>query len=252
MKNKKFLFIALMIALTIVSCKGKEKEATADTAAQTEATADTSDNKKEEKGKLTKEQENALVFGAVLTTKNGMSFNDLEAEDYKDASIQVLGSSWDVKDTATAKETLEALLTQGHRADVDPALAELRTPEAAAGNSAEYQAYEDVKKNLTSDYGYTAEQIDGIKTISAWDYDRLVNVARFSYSAGYITEQEMWDYINKAVTQAKNDYNSWKEYFAGVMLGRTLAYGQPFSSSKTQADELLKSADSPYKTHPFK
>ena len=233
MKNKKFLFIALMIALTIVSCKGKEKEATADTAAQTEATADTTDKTKEEKGNLTKEQENALVFGAVLTTKNGMSFNDLEAEDYKDASIQVLGSSWDVKDTATAK-------------------AELRTPEAAAGNSAEYQAYEDVKKNLTSDYGYTAEQIDGIKTISAWDYDRLVNVARFSYSAGYITEQEMWDYINKAVTQAKNDYNSWEEYFAGVMLGRTLAYGKPFADSKAQADALLKDDKSVYKTHSFK
>ena len=251
MKNKTKLLIGLVVVLTIISCKGKEEKANSgDTAAKTETAS--APAKEEAKGKLTKEQENALVFGAVLTTRNKMPFDDLQAAEYKDASIQVLSSAWDVTDTATAKETLEYLLTEGHKAEVDPALAELRTPEAATANSAEFQAYEDVKKNLVDNYGYTAEQIDGIKTISAWDYDRLVNVARFSYSAGYITEQEMWDYINKAVTQAKNDYNSWEEYFAGVMLGRTLAYGQPFADSKAQADILLKDSNSAYKTHPFK
>ena len=251
MKNKTKLLIGLFIVFTTISCKGKEEKAgSADTAAKTETSS--APAKKEAKGKLTKEQENALVFGAVLTTRNQMPFDELQAAEYKDASIQVLGSAWDVTDTATAKETLESLLTEGHRADTDPMLADLRTPEAATENSAEFQAYEDVKKNLMNDYGYTAEQIDGIKTISAWDYDRLVNVARFSYSAGYITEQEMWDYINKAVTQAKNDYNSWEEYFAGVMLGRTLSYGQPFADSKAQADALLKDGKSVYKTHPFK
>lgn len=252
MKNKTKLLIGLLAVLTIVSCKGKEeKTAPADTAAQTESSS-TPVEKEEAKGKLSKEQENALVFGAVLSTRNGMPFDDLQAAEYKDASIQVLGSAWDVTDTATAKEALDNLLAEGHRADIDPELANLRTPEAATENSAEFQAYEDVKKNLVDSYGYTAEQIDGIKTISAWDYDRLVNVARFSNSAGYITEQEMWDYINKAVAQAKNDYNSWEEYFAGVMLGRTLAYGQSFADSKAQADELLKKDDSAYKTHSFK
>ena len=251
MKNKTKLLIGLIVVLTIVSCKGKEeKTTTADTAAQTETSA--APAKEEAKGKLTKEQENALVFGAVLSTRNGMPFDDLQAAEYKDASTQVLRSAWEVTDANTAKETLDYLLAEGHRAEVDSILPELRTPEAASKNSAEFQAYEDVKKNLIDNYGYTAEQIDGIKTISAWDYDRLVNVARFSHSAGYITEQEMWDYINKAVTQAKNDYNSWEEYFAGVMFGRSIAYGQPFADSKSQADELLKDAKSAYKTHPFK
>ena len=251
MQNKTKLLIGLIVVLTIVSCKGKEEKAnSADTAAKTETTSAPAEKKA--KGKLTKEQENALVFGAVLSTRNRMPFDDLQAAEYKDASTQALNSAWDVTDTATAKETLESLLAEGHRADVDPMLAELRTPEAATENSEEFQAYEDVKKNLVDNYGYTAEQIDGLKTTSAWDYDRLVNVARFSYSAGYITEQEMWDYINKAVTQAKNDYNSWEEYFAGVMLGRTLAYGKPFADSKAQADALLKDDKSVYKTHSFK
>ena len=183
MKNKTKLLIGLFVVLTIVSCKGKEEKTdSADTAAQTETSS--APAKEEAKGKLTKEQENALVFGAVLTTRNDMSFDDLEAEEYKDASIQVLRSAWKVTDTATAKETLESLLAEGHRAEGDPMLTELRTPEAAEKNTEEFQAYEDVKKNLVDNYGYTAEQVDGIKTISAWDYDRLVNVARFSHSAG--------------------------------------------------------------------
>ena len=205
MKNKTKLLIGLFVVLTIVSCKGKEEKTdSADTAAQTETSS--APAKEEAKGKLTKDQENSLVFGAVLTTRNGMFFNDLEAEEYKDASTQVLSSAWDVTDTKTAKETLEYLLAEGHRAEGDPLLTELRTPEAAEKNPKEFQAYEDVKKNLVDNYGYTAEQVDGIKTISAWDYDRLVNVARFSHSAGYITEQEMWDYINKAVNKGKLGY----------------------------------------------
>ena len=142
MKNKTKLLIGLFVVLTIVSCKGKEEKTdSADTAAQTETSS--APAKEEAKGKLTKEQENALVFGAVLTTRNDMSFDDLEAEEYKDASIQVLRSAWKVTDTATAKETLESLLAEGHRAEGDPMLTELRTPEAAEKNTEEFQAYED-------------------------------------------------------------------------------------------------------------
>ena len=44
----------------------------------------------------------------------------------------------------------------------------MRTHEATAENSEEYKAYDDVKKNLIDGYGYTTEQIYGLKTISAW------------------------------------------------------------------------------------
>ena len=150
MKNKTKLLIGLFVVLTIISCKGKEDKSkqSHDISTKTETSSDQVEKKV--MGKLTKEQENALVFGAVLTTRNKMPLDDLKAAEYKDASIQVLNSAWEVTDTTTAKETLENLLTEGHRADTDPLLKELRTPEIAKKNSAEYKAYEDVRKNLVN------------------------------------------------------------------------------------------------------
>ena len=69
MKNKTKLLIGLVVVLTIISCKGKEEKTnSADTATKTETSSAPAEKKA--KGKLTKEQENALVFGAVLTTRN--------------------------------------------------------------------------------------------------------------------------------------------------------------------------------------
>ena len=247
MSKKLKISIFLLAALLIVSC-GKKEEKTATTETVTTKTEET---KTEKKGKLSKEQQNLLVFGAVLAARNNMPYDELTPAEFKDASIQVLGSSWEITDSASAKLQLDDLLNAGHRKEGDPILEKIKTNapadlEEAAG------LYNDVKKNLIDSYGYTEEQINSIKTISAWDYDRLVNVARFSYYAGYITEAEMWDYINKAATAAKADYNSWNDYFAGVIIGRAISYGQGFSDSATAAGKLLKDDNSPYKKFSFK
>ena len=62
----------------------------------------------------------------------------------------------------------------------------------------------------------------------------------------------MWDYINKAVTAAKADYNNWNDYFAGVIIGRAISYGQGFADSSDAAEILLKDDNSPYKKFSFK
>ena len=60
MKNKTKLLIGLFVVLTIISCKGKEKETdSADTATQTETSS--APAKEEAKGKLTKDQEKVIV-----------------------------------------------------------------------------------------------------------------------------------------------------------------------------------------------
>ena len=249
MSKKLKISIFVLTALLVVSCGKKEEKAV--TATTETTTTKTEETKTEEKGKLSKEQQNALVFGAVLAARNDMPYDELTPAEYKDASIQVLGSSWEITDSASAKVQLDALLNEGHRKEGDPILEKIKS-NAPADLKEEADLYNDVKKNLIDSYGYTEEQINNIKTISAWDYDRIVNVARFSYYAGYITEPEMWDYINKAVTAAKADYNNWNDYFAGVIIGRAISYGQGFADSSDAAETLLKDDNSPYKKFSFK
>lgn len=250
--KKKLIFVALAAFLTITSCGKKEP------VSETGATESVKEEKVK-KGELSKEQQNLLVFGAILGTGNDMTVDRLEPEAYKDASINVLNSAWDANETASAKETIEWLLTEGDRSSKDESeltgdelLAKMKEENVPAELEEYSELYNDVKKNLIDNYGYTEEQINNIKTISAWDYDRLVNLARFSFYAGYITEDEMWAYIKRGADAAKNDYANWNDYFAGFVLGRALAYGRPFSESQDTANKLLKNDKSVYKEFPFK
>lgn len=250
--NKKLIFIALSAFLVLTACGKKEQP-------MENGTTETVKEEKIKAGELTKEQQNLLVFGTILGTSNDMPVNKLEPEAYKEASIQVLNSTWDVSDTAEAKETIEWLLTEGHRNGKNEAgltgdelLAKMKEDTVPEELSEYSKLYNDVKSNLIDSYGYTEEQINNIKTISSWDYDRLVNVARFSFYAAYITEDEMWDYIKRGADAAKNDYDNWNDYFAGAVLGRALAYGRPFSESQDTANKLLKNDKSVYKEFSFK
>ena len=94
MSKKLKISIFVLTALLVVSC-GKKEEKTETTTTETAATK-TEETKTEEKGKLSKEQQNALVFGAVLAARNDMPYDELTPGEYKDASIQVLGSSWEI------------------------------------------------------------------------------------------------------------------------------------------------------------
>ena len=206
------------------------------------------------KKKLTKEQQHKMVYGAVLLTRNDFPYDRLpDKKDCDKCSVEVLSRDWDITDKKSTTETLDILLNEGTRAEVDLILPELKSPNALSGEYAEVAAaYNSIRDALVNDYGYTKEEIDNIKTISTWDYDRLINVARFAYDAGYITEEEMWSYIDKTVVKARNDYDSWKSYFAGVMLGRGITFSNDFSENKIVADKLLKDKNSPYNKFSFK
>ena len=84
-KKNKIIVNNFICIYNYIMQKEKETASTETTAVETKT-----QYKKEAKVKLSKEQENVLVFGGVLSTRNNMPFNDLMAEEYKDESIQGL------------------------------------------------------------------------------------------------------------------------------------------------------------------
>ncbi len=58
------------------------------------------------------------------------------------------------------------------------------------------------------------------RTLFAWDYGRLVNVARWSYSVGYISEDEAWRYITPSGKYLQLNYHSWEDYGKNYLAGR--------------------------------
>jgi hypothetical protein len=174
---------------------------------------------------------------------------------------ETLASAWGITDEASAAETLTWLLDKGIREfsrgyyNSDEILAIAQNPgnatdeELALARDA-VMSYDECAETLIRDYGYTDETLNGIVTLAAFDYDRLVTLGRWCVKAGYMAEDVYFDYAGAAALSAAHYYESWEQYYAAVMLGRAISAG--WSARETEiAERLLKSEDSPYKKYSF-
>jgi hypothetical protein len=212
---------------------------------------------------LPPERQRLLAFGASLAEKNGMGCEALFDRDAAFARMckETLATAWGVTDEASAAETLTWLLDHGIREfsreyyNADEILAIAQNPGAAteeelalARNAV--MSYDECAETLKRDYGYTDDTLNGIVTLAAFDYDRLVTLGRWCVKAGYMAEDVFFDYAGAAALSAENYYSGWEQYYAAVMLGRAISAG--WSASETEiAEKLLKSEDSPYKKYEF-
>ena len=203
------------------------------------------------KSSLTEDQQNMLIYGGILGSRNEDTFTELDGY-YPDVE-SMLEEYWSVTDTATAKETLDWLVNEGHRIDGNEFLTVLKK-----GEENQYEDMDDVKKlyddcnKMLTEIGVSEETLKKVNTIGAWDYDRLVNVARWSYSAGYITEEEAWSYIQKAREMAQTEFSSWDEYLASNVYGRSISYDGDPAELKETGDLLLNGDKSIWKDITFK
>ncbi len=220
------------------------------------------------KGKVTPEQKRLFTFGAVLATRDGTGLDTLSGMlgIYKNDYVEGLKESWDCVDHDSSIESLEWLKAEGHRKSLDEeyygydeylAIAsgkQLTNEEELDLLAEEMDAYDAAMSALIDEYGYTEEELLAITTTGAWDYDRTVTLARWCYGLEYISEEEMFQYINWAVEQGTKDYGSWREYFAAAMLGRSFFAPEVDFMEENQevADALLKDEKSPYNQYAFK
>lgn len=90
-------------------------------------------------------------------------------------------------------------------------------------------------------------------SILSWDMGRLVNVARWCYDCGYISEDTAWSYINFAYEQSRQCYNSWESFAKGYIVGRAMWNGND-SELKLMiniAHRLQRDKNSPWNIYPW-
>jgi hypothetical protein len=110
---------------------------------------------------------------------------------------------------------------------------------AALVNAEERQTYQFVWDNL-------ANFKDG--HLLAWDYGRLINVGRFCYTAGYLSEGLVWERIMVVARRLQMSYTSWEEL--GQQYGLGWQYwknGQALQTRQLKAQQwLLTNPNSPW------
>jgi hypothetical protein len=78
----------------------------------------------------------------------------------------------------------------------------------------------------------------------AWDFSRLVLLARSCYFAGYIDEATAWSYIDKAAQGVAGRFTTWSEYGKGFVAVRELWAGEKDPDMIRAVNRLLDRKDS--------
>ena len=83
----------------------------------------------------------------------------------------------------------------------------------------------------------------------AWDFSRLVHLARLCHFAGYIDEETAWTYIRAAGRNLAARFDGWPAYGRAVLAGREIWAGRPSPEVSAAIDGLLANPDSAWQKY---
>lgn len=200
--------------------------------------------------KLTDEQQKLLAYGAPLLVYNSENVNAIESEYSADDIKDILESWWDVTDKASAVETFQWLMEEGHHSDADEALAWCLENGFDAETDESDETMENVK--YICDYmvvkGYLTDEVF-VSTAYAWDLVRATNIARWGYLCGYFSSDEMYELMEIVANTAKENFASWEDYGRSFAFGRGVWHGDENDAETAWEviQALLESKDSPWR-----
>ncbi len=195
-----------------------------------------------------------LALGAPMLVYNGERVNTINCESDIEIVQNTLESWWNVVDHDSTFDIAKWLLEEGHHADADHLLQSLAPEDLKHllenGLEDEDETAETVRLIMQTmlDNGYCTE--DNLpQTALAWDLVRVVNLARWAYLCGYISEEEMWQVMGTAAGIAHERFASWEEYGLSFVFGRGVWHGEPADSETAYeiVSTLLEKDESPWK-----
>lgn len=203
--------------------------------------------KRSKDGTLNSEQLRLLALGAPILVYNDEYTDTIGHQEYVDSLKEQIRSWWEVTDRESAFEIVDWLLREGHHAEADRVLAAMRNGQETEG--IDEDKVEDV--SLITDYMLENSICDMNSvphTAIAWDLVRIVNLGRWAFQCGYITEEDMWNIMRVADETASANFSSWEEYGMSFVLGRGVWHGDTDDclTAYEIVTELLKNEDSPW------
>jgi len=193
------------------------------------------------KKSLTEAQLWALAAGGILTKMNSEPFDRLRCKHGQSLNRQLLSRDWGINGVKDTTRTLEWLAAEGH-----------------SSQCAQYcNAFRKGKDISDSDaYEFLQGNVDRLEAhyIIGWDLSRLINVARWAFTAGYLDEKEAWSWIMHTAPRIQDEYGSWEELGEDFCLG--FEFWRLWQSNvgfglRGIHEKLLRKADSPWLTNSF-
>lgn len=206
-----------------------------------------------------------LLVGSMYSEQQSAYLNSYETGLNKSDVLRLV-ENWDISNRNQAIEMLESLHHRNQDENLDIV----------------YKAFEDkenyveiLKSNLPKEDGvfdYYLNLFRGLNNVvpdlieqkiittfsqvkktkdSGWNYGRGVFLARCCYELGYLTEDELKEYLSKSYTDLKKYCNTWQEYTMSYIFGRALWGGSHNDGMVQIANDLLNKDNSPLKNKTY-
>lgn len=193
---------------------------------------------------------------AVLTAVNHWDytlFGGAPAGDNSKSTVQnLLSEWWDVTDYESAKETMDWLLSEGHRvsfAEEMDMMAEIGLADVSENERVDIILENfDLSEEEAQDYAdwfKLYEQYDS-DAIAGWDYSRAMSLLGYYYLAGYYTEEEALDQSLETAIVIQNTFASWDSLMESYFVGYEYWAGESSDERRDIYEEIKAAPDSPF------
>jgi hypothetical protein len=201
----------------------------------------------------------AIGCSGVLSERNHERLDTLAthqiSEIYVNSERKLLDEWWGIRTKKELIDILSWLETEGHRKSFD------RVAKTVANlNDEQFNALVSaVSKNKQKTQEFLvvrkyAGQL-GNKSILGWDYSRYINLCRWGYTIGLISEQEAWEKIMPIARKLQNTFDSWEDLGCNYLIGRQFwSYKETVRDSYLYEDavqRLLDMPSSPWNKYPW-
>ncbi len=193
---------------------------------------------------------------AVLTAVNSWDYTMFGGLPANEASKQItqalLDNWWGVTDRASADETMDWLLAEGHRASFTDDMEYLE--QAGAGEVPAEERVDFFLENFDIDveeaenyavwYGFY--ETYGDNALLGWDYSRAMSILGNYYLSGYYTEAEAQDKSMEVAKMIQESFDSWDDFMESYFVGYEYWAEESSEERRGIYEEMKAQADSPY------
>lgn len=218
-----------------------------------------------------KEQYKKIAIGALYSEQQTAYINSLTTGLEKANIKKLLSEWWSIDNPSEAKSSLNYLQNKGFRHYFKTVLKAYEAENIEEQKTIIVNGFneneEDTKKayqqlvNLQETWQeltknnivLTKSELIKYNNIG-WDCGRLVFLSRLCFDAGYISDNDAWNYINKAYELATKHFDTWEEFSKSYIIGRAMWGGIESNNEGiiAIAEGLLKNEKSPWVQINFK
>ena len=223
----------------------------------------------DENTSLTEEQQRKMLLGAVYAVIDKGYLNTIKTGLEKEEREDRLKDDWNIDDHNTAVDALNDLkitckkdnsshIAEAFKLKEQKAIEKYLRDTFVNPNDAKACAKQIerafkhignlVREGIVRDEAEFS-RIGGV----AFEATRLVAIARMCAESKYISEQEMWEYVDFADEQAHKSLTSWEDYGKSYVIGDCLwgADSYDLGQSSKIIRKLINAPKSPWKLFPF-